>query len=161
MWFKCIGCRKLWYTEVNGSSPHVLKFSWHCHLIWPGVNLPWTSLHYAKCSRSEWETGGLDFLSFLVWAWLLDTNLDSTAFFGGISSQATLLVSENKPQILLKCLHVWICAMHSFQFLWLGLKDKFAILVNALSCFLAESYMRRLMPLSCLYIRYQATASLA
>lgn len=48
--------------------------------------------------------------------WLLDTKLDSTAFFGGISSQAALLVSENKPQILLKCLHVWICVMQTFQF---------------------------------------------
>lgn len=48
MWFRCIGCHKLWYSKVNGSSTHVLKLSWHCHLIWSGVNPPWTSLHYAS-----------------------------------------------------------------------------------------------------------------
>lgn len=34
--------------QFMAASPHILKFSWHCHLIWPGVNLTWTSVHYAK-----------------------------------------------------------------------------------------------------------------
>lgn len=59
-----------------------------------------------ECSRSEWETGGLHFLSFLVWALASGHTVGQLAFFGGISSQATLLVSENKPQISLECLHV-------------------------------------------------------
>lgn len=97
---------------VNGTSPRVFKFSWHCHLIWPGVNLPWTGLHYAK---SVAEVSGKQVASTFShsWSerWLLDTKLDSPHSLEGISSQATLLVSANKPQILLKCLHVWVGIM--------------------------------------------------
>ena len=92
-----------------------------------------------ESSRSERETGGLDFLSFLVWAPASGHKVGQPAFFRGISSQATLLVSENKPQILLKCLHMWISAILSFQFQWVGLKGTFVILSNTPICFLAES----------------------
>lgn len=109
MWFKCTGCRKLRYTELNGSSPRVLKFSWHCHLIWPGVNLPWTSLHYAK---SVVEVSGKQVASTFSHSWserrLLDTKLDGLHSLGEFPPKLLLLVSENKPQKLRKCFHVRI-----------------------------------------------------
>lgn len=52
----------------------------------------------------------------LSWSrlWASGHKVGQLAFLGGISSQATLLVSENKPQILLKCLHMCICVIQSF-----------------------------------------------
>lgn len=73
--------------------------------------------HEQACIMPRVVSGKQVALTFsLSWSqlWASGHKVGQLAFFGGISSQVTLLVSENKPQILLKSLHMCICAMQSF-----------------------------------------------
>lgn len=90
-----------------------------------------------ECSGSEWGNRWprLSLIPHLRQA--SGHEVGQLVVFWGISSQDTLLVSKNKPQILRKSLHMCICAVRGFScsdetncLTFLGKKGLFAFLLR-------------------------------